>query len=273
MPLPSPTKSRTPLLQAPGGGHHHHTCHHHCHGNHCLSPGRAAPAQLSLSHIDPLASEVQSLRQINQRNNSANELLSEAIAESLRNQRQINEHIKAINEKIENLSVQHNRSNLSEAFSESLRRPKRRPQDGREPGLSEQRARCHSEAKGQEQLDSNKTETKRYKVEPKKVKSKLNSYASSSKLNEASSRKGQSKSKSKTKVVSEYFLSFGCPVHSPTKISLKSIRRKEVYKDSEHRNRKHEKNHLLESFRQQERSRKRLISKISQNAFSEYGKK
>jgi hypothetical protein len=143
----------------------------------------------------------------------------------------------------------------------------------REVLLSEQRGRCHSEIKSQEQIDPNKTETKRCNVQPKKLQSKLKSPASSSKLLEGSSRRGQSKSKSKPKVISEYFLSFGCPVHSPTKISLKSIRRKEVYKDSEHRNRKHEKNHLIESFRQQEKSRKRLISKISQNAFSEYGKK
>jgi hypothetical protein len=115
----------------------------------------------------------------------------------------------------------------------------------REVLLSEQRPRSHSDIKAQEQIDPNKSEARRCNVQPKKIHSKLKSAASSSRLLEGSSRRGQSKSKSKPNVISEYFLSFGCPVHSPTKISLKSIRRKEVYKDSEHRNRKHEKSHLI----------------------------
>lgn len=66
----------------------------------------------------------------------------------------------------------------------------------------------------------------------KKIKSKLKSSNSTSKLFEGSGKKKLNKSKSGTKVVSEYFLSFGCPLHSPTKISLKSIQKKEIYKDS-----------------------------------------
>lgn len=58
-------------------------------------------------------------RQTSSKTGSVNELISEALVESLKNQRQINDHIKAINDKIETLSGQHNRSNLSDAFSES----------------------------------------------------------------------------------------------------------------------------------------------------------
>lgn len=57
-------------------------------------------------------------RQTSSKTGSVNELISEALVESLKNQRQINDHIKAINDKIETLSGQHNRSNLSDAFSE-----------------------------------------------------------------------------------------------------------------------------------------------------------
>ena len=154
------------------------------------------------------------------------------MAESLKNQKQINENIRAINEKIENLSAQHNRSNLSEVFSESVRKPKKIVFARGEKILSEERKRCHSELKSQEPKDQNCTETKRYQVVNKKIKSKLKSSNSTSKLFEASAKKKMNKSKSGNKVVSEYFLSFGCPLHSPTKISLKSIQKKEIYKDS-----------------------------------------
>ena len=58
-------------------------------------------------------------------------------------------------------------------------------------------------------------------------------------------KNGKTKSKSSTKYKSEYYLSFGCPIHSPNKLSFVSPQKSEVYKDSQHRNRKHEKYHLL----------------------------
>lgn len=65
---------------------------------------------------------MQSLKNVSYKNNSSpNDLLSEALVESLKNQKEINNQIKVIHERIENLS-QHNRSNISEAFSESVKK-------------------------------------------------------------------------------------------------------------------------------------------------------
>lgn len=104
--LPTPMMSNLPL----------YSCHHKCHHHHCrqnchqtaqfMYPGGN---EIGISDCQGSISK-QSLS----KNGSVNELISEALVESLKNQRQINDNIKAINEKIENISVQqNNRSYLS----------------------------------------------------------------------------------------------------------------------------------------------------------------
>ena len=61
-----------------------------------------------------------------------------------------------------------------------------------------------------------------------------------------------------------------CPVHEHHDIMEayeSKVKNKEVYKDSTHRNKKHERHHLLSAFKQQEKSRKELLAKIAKNFF------
>lgn len=59
-----------------------------------------------------------------------------------------------------------------------------------------------------------------------------------------------------------------CLIHRPTsELKSFSCRKGEIYRDSKHRNRKHEKEHLLHSFQQQSRSRKELFAKIARKGY------
>jgi len=69
----------------------------------------------------------------------------------------------------------------------------------------------------------------------RKVKNKVSEHQSrpSERIYLHHNRKSKNtKVKSKTKPASEYLLFSGCPIHSPKKISMKDIQKKEIYKDS-----------------------------------------
>jgi hypothetical protein len=88
--------SASSQLQMPQNHHCHHNCHHHCHGG--------FPPTANFFYPAPRNAEMSRTEYQNSSDrlevNKTNELISEALVESLKNQRQINDHIKAINEKI-----------------------------------------------------------------------------------------------------------------------------------------------------------------------------
>ena len=254
-------------------GHHHHHCHHNCHshcnGNHPQTAHFFYPPHPTVEMVN---SEYQySNKQSASKNGSVNDLISQALAESLKNQRQINDNIKAINEKIETLSVNHNHSSLSEAFSESIvKKGVHSPQNKLFGQYEREKERCHSEIKTSSRPSKKQQSHLPVPINFKKMKKQKEIQNIYSMKTERKKRvKGnKTKSKSSTKYKSEYYLSFGCPIHSPNKLSFVSPRKSEVYKDSQHRNRKHQKYHLLQAFNQQQRSKKNLCDKISHRVFN-----
>jgi hypothetical protein len=77
--------------------HYHHNCHHihHCHSayNHNFN----FLNQNNIIELSQAENQNLSVGQSNSKNSSVNEMISSALVESLKNQRQINDHIKAIN--------------------------------------------------------------------------------------------------------------------------------------------------------------------------------
>lgn len=146
---------------------------------------------------------------------------------------------------------------MSEVFSESTTKKHRKTPLFKDFFLEGDKGRSHSSEVKLEYVIPSPVEEKTpiRKQIFKKIKNKKKGGENNSSSNVlSSSKRGKSKagkSMSKDGFKSEYFLSFGCPLHSPEKISLKRLQLGEVYKDAQHRNRKHEKDHLIASFKQQ----------------------
>lgn len=80
--------------QSPHRLHCHHNCHHHCHHASPPTGNFLFPNQTEIINSE---CQFSISKPNNSKNGSVNELLSEVLVESLKNQRQINDQIKNIN--------------------------------------------------------------------------------------------------------------------------------------------------------------------------------